>query len=957
MSVATAQAAATLAHDFAAWDNVIRRKVNDNVPGGFAYLATRDGEIVASGVGGYARAPWEGGDSGVRWTLQTPMAVASVSKSITGTSLVKLWELKNKSFSFDDPFWGFVASRLPNVDPSVKRITLRHLLNHTSGLTVDYADPVSFEASLKKVVSWEPGSKAQYNNGNFYLIQLVIEAITGQPLETFTKEHLLVPSGVQTMNSKAVGSEPTLGYAISFAQPHGVLFSYPSTQLGFGGWWASVEDLTRFLGGLRTNKTLETASVQMMSTQGYGWYPISVGGKVVGYGHNGGYGAGEGAVGSYQARFNDGIDAALLINSDAADPVSLLVEAWQKQAATETKPANRAPILNAVSPVAMLLGSIILELPFEKLVRAADAHDLDGDTLSLRIGSVTAGTLAKGGVAVTAGMAMGPSETLAWIPPSDAIGIVPAFTFRASDGRLDSAAESEARIDLATGDVTQPGDPIIAIPPNQSPSSEGVSNAIDNSSGTKYLNTVKLNCGFAVTPSVGATIVTGVRLTSANDVPTRDPAEFILSGSNDNGATFKQIAQRPVPTFAARFAAQTISFTNSASYQAYRLIFSKLQGGSGADFFQIAEVELLGALSGRAQPAARAQAVRTFVNRPVSVELSAEGGNGVPLTYALVTAPSHGRISGDAPHLKYVPEDNFSGPDSFSFKASAGGVDSLAATITIQIAGDAPQAQTIDFEILPDGSMPTDRMTISNQFSQAFGVSFEFEDGTFPHIAEVGAPLTAFYGPPRNGTSGATIDRAADGESIGRFFLTDTDVAGKPGLRPPPPLLIHYSRPVAAANGVILDIDHDDAWEIQAFNTNQKDPLAVVRLDAANPNAGDGLATPWSFSRPSAEIDSIRIVFTGTSETPGLAFDNFSPAVALPVPEPARLGLRLSPKSASLTVTGTVLAMYKIEFAGSISNSTWTTFTNIYLPSSPFTLIDSGMTNSPSRFYRAIGLH
>jgi len=62
---------------------------------------------------------------------------------------------------------------------------------------------------------------------------------------------------------------------------------------------------------------------------------------------------------------------------------------------------------------------------------------------------------------------------------------------------------------------------------------EGVTNAIDNNTSTKYLNFDKLNAGFTVTPANGPVVVTGLRLTSANDAPERDPTSFVLSGSND----------------------------------------------------------------------------------------------------------------------------------------------------------------------------------------------------------------------------------------------------------------------------------------------------------------------------------------------------------------------------------------------------------------------------------------
>src|SRR5437764_1487419 len=88
-------------------------------------------------------------------------------------------------------------------------------------------------------------------------------------------------------------------------------------------------------------------------------------------------------------------------------------------------------------------------------------------------------------------------------------------------------------------DVTQPGDAIVPSS-NNSPGSEAVANAIDNTQN-KYLNFDGANSaiptGFTVTPNVGPTRVTGLTLLSANDAPDRDPTSYTLTGSFD-GTTF-----------------------------------------------------------------------------------------------------------------------------------------------------------------------------------------------------------------------------------------------------------------------------------------------------------------------------------------------------------------------------------------------------------------------------------
>lgn len=153
------------------------------------------------------------------------------------------------------------------------------------------------------------------------------------------------------------------------------------------------------------------------------------------------------------------------------------------------------------------------------------------------------------------------------------------------------------------GDVTLPGDAILSShAANKSPGGEQVPLSIDNDFGTKYLNFGGDNStgapfdppvGLTVTPSAGPSIVSGLRLTSANDAPDRDPAAYKLEGSND-GTTFTLISEGDVPLFAGRFTQQTIMFQNTVKYSSYRLTIPKVKNNTAANSMQVAEVELLG---------------------------------------------------------------------------------------------------------------------------------------------------------------------------------------------------------------------------------------------------------------------------------------------------------------------------------------------------------------------------
>jgi len=139
-------------------------------------------------------------------------------------------------------------------------------------------------------------------------------------------------------------------------------------------------------------------------------------------------------------------------------------------------------------------------------------------------------------------------------------------------------------------DITLPGDEVMPTSDN-SPGGERAPNAIDDNPSTKYLNFDKVDTGLTIT--TGGGVVTGLGLTSANDAPDRDPANFILSGSNDDGATFTEIASGEIPEFLERFERQTVSFDNDVAYTTYKLIFPEVVNPDGANSMQIAEIELL----------------------------------------------------------------------------------------------------------------------------------------------------------------------------------------------------------------------------------------------------------------------------------------------------------------------------------------------------------------------------
>jgi hypothetical protein len=103
-------------------------------------------------------------------------------------------------------------------------------------------------------------------------------------------------------------------------------------------------------------------------------------------------------------------------------------------------------------------------------------------------------------------------------------------------------------------------------------------------------------------------------------------------------------------------------------------------------------------------PVARATALITDEDTPLTLKLTATDVDGDTLAFEIVTPPTNGVLTGTPPDLIYTPAANFNGNDSFTFIAKDGQTNSLpaAVTITINPVNDAPVADGQNLQTLED---------------------------------------------------------------------------------------------------------------------------------------------------------------------------------------------------------------------------------------------------------------
>jgi D-alanyl-D-alanine carboxypeptidase len=136
-------------------------------------------------------------------TSATLMSVGSISKTFTGAIALRLAE--SGAISLDDP----LSKYLPSY-PNAANITLRELMNHTSGIQ-DLFDPSVYRAiQANPSATWtadqllakigrpyfKPGTDYHYSSTNYVILGQVIEKVTGQKLATLIRTKFLEPLGL-----------------------------------------------------------------------------------------------------------------------------------------------------------------------------------------------------------------------------------------------------------------------------------------------------------------------------------------------------------------------------------------------------------------------------------------------------------------------------------------------------------------------------------------------------------------------------------------------------------------------------------------------------------------------------------------------------------------------------------------------------------------------------------------
>ncbi|MEU8899413.1 serine hydrolase domain-containing protein [Nocardia sp. NPDC048505] len=208
--------------------------------------------------------------------------IGSITKTFVATVVLQL--VDEGRVGLDRP----IADHLPGVVPGGERITVRQLLNHTSGLYdymknpgmstnrwrgterfATYRPEHLLEAAFRHPPYFEPGARFRYSNTNYIVLGSLIERVTGAHYGAEVERRILAP--LRLSHTTVPGADPAIPEpAIRARQPitdgtvADVTEMNPSLDWAAGEMLSTTADLDRFLGALLGGELISAAALTEM---------------------------------------------------------------------------------------------------------------------------------------------------------------------------------------------------------------------------------------------------------------------------------------------------------------------------------------------------------------------------------------------------------------------------------------------------------------------------------------------------------------------------------------------------------------------------------------------------------------------------------------------------------------------------------------------------------------------
>lgn len=249
-------------------------------------LVAENGKVIYKAAFGLANREWN-----IHNTTDTKFMIGSVSKPFT--AVLMLIQVQKRLITLDKT----ISDYLPEFSgkPAAK-VTIRQLLNHTSGIQnydiiKDFFPTISrgnfsreeyVKVYMDSSLAFEPGTKYSYSSWGYFTLGYIMERVTGKSYSQLMKEDIFDKIGMNSSGSyfhTQVVNKRATGYDYSFGGYTSADFRDQSNTMGTGDIYSTVEDIFKLHTALTNNTLLNKALTEEMFTPGvrpaqygFGWF-------------------------------------------------------------------------------------------------------------------------------------------------------------------------------------------------------------------------------------------------------------------------------------------------------------------------------------------------------------------------------------------------------------------------------------------------------------------------------------------------------------------------------------------------------------------------------------------------------------------------------------------------------------------------------------------------------------
>jgi len=252
-------------------DSLARAHAADSLVAGVAVAVVLRGDTLLLGGYGLADLEWE-----VPMATDAVFEIGSVTKQFTAAAVLRLVEEGKLDLEAD------LTTYLPDYDTQGRRIPLRRLLDHTSGIKGYTEMPVFGEYMVRSLprdslvarfeavpLEFEPGTVLIYNNSAYFLLGLIVEKVSGEPYEEYVERRLFQPLGMSRSSycdQDAVVTRRAHGYDQGPGGLQQKRYLDHTWPYAAGSLCSTAGDLVRWNQALHGGEVLSAASYQDMTT-------------------------------------------------------------------------------------------------------------------------------------------------------------------------------------------------------------------------------------------------------------------------------------------------------------------------------------------------------------------------------------------------------------------------------------------------------------------------------------------------------------------------------------------------------------------------------------------------------------------------------------------------------------------------------------------------------------------